>query len=160
MAFVDLLAAICITVNASNGVSMIQLSRDLDCRYKTAFVLAHKLREAMALEVRTGEVLDGHVEVDGAYFGGDVRPENRKKDRKDRRLKENRRDRRCVVVAFRERHGRTLPLVARSGAEGVALARYSGSPARQNVGRRGLALEQAPRGLVVNWPPFRPDTWA
>ena len=50
MAFVDLLAAICITVNASKGVSMIQLSRDLDCQYKTAFVLAHKLREAMASE--------------------------------------------------------------------------------------------------------------
>ena len=55
MAFVDLLAAICITVNASKGLSMLQLSRDLDCQYKTAFVLAHKLREAMALEVQTGE---------------------------------------------------------------------------------------------------------
>jgi len=30
MEFVDLLAAICITVNASKGVSMVQLSRDLD----------------------------------------------------------------------------------------------------------------------------------
>ena len=48
MAFVDLLAAICIIVNAAKGLSMIQLSRDLDCQYKTAFVLAHKLREAMA----------------------------------------------------------------------------------------------------------------
>ena len=67
MAFVDLLAAICITVNASKGVSMIQLSRDLDCQYKTAFVLSHKLREAMASQVQTGEVLNGHVEIDGAY---------------------------------------------------------------------------------------------
>lgn len=89
MDFVDLLAAICILVNASKGVSMIQLSRDLDCQYKTAFVLAHKLREAMAQEVQTGEVLEGHVEIDGAYFGGHIRPENRKEDRKDRRLKEN-----------------------------------------------------------------------
>ncbi|MCB1340336.1 MAG: IS1595 family transposase, partial [Pseudooceanicola sp.] len=80
MAFVDLLAAICIIVNASKGLSMVQLSRDLDCQYKTAFVLAHKLREAMAREVQTGEVLDGHVEIDGAYFGGHVRPENRKED--------------------------------------------------------------------------------
>ena len=56
MAFVDLLAAICITVNAAKGVSMVQLSRDLDCQYKTAFVLANKLREAMALEVHTGEI--------------------------------------------------------------------------------------------------------
>ncbi|MBN2907756.1 MAG: IS1595 family transposase [Rhodobacteraceae bacterium] len=122
MAFVDLLAAICIIVNASKGVSMIQLSRDLDCQYKTAFVLAHKLREAMAQEVHTGEVLGGHVEIDGAYFGGHIRPENRKEDRKDRRLKENRSDRRRVVVAFRERAGRTLPFIGRTEAEGVALA--------------------------------------
>lgn len=122
MAFVDLLAAICIIVNASKGVSMIQLSRDLDCQYKTAFVLAHKLREAMASEVHTGEVLAGHVEVDGAYFGGHVRPENRKEDRKDRRRKENQSGKRRVVIAFRERPGRTVPFVAKAESEGVALA--------------------------------------
>ena len=87
MDFVDLLAAIFILVNASKGVSMVQLSRDLDCQYKTAFVLSHKLREAMAAEVQTGEVLEGHVEIDGAYFGGHIRPANAKVDRVDRRLK-------------------------------------------------------------------------
>ena len=121
MDFVDLLAAICIMVNASKGVSMIQLSRDLDCQYKTAFVLAHKLREAMAQEVQTGVVLDGHVEVDGAYFGGHVRPENAKADRKDRRLKENQTGKRRVVVVMRERTGRVLPFVTRTESEGVAL---------------------------------------
>ncbi|WP_306045920.1 IS1595 family transposase [Nioella sp. MMSF_3534] len=123
MDFVDLLAAICIIVNASKGVSMVQLSRDLDCQYKTAFVLAHKLREAMAREVQTGEVLEGHVEVDGAYFGGHVRPENRKEDRKDRRLKENQTGKRRVVVVLRERKGRTLPFVTKAEAEGVALVK-------------------------------------
>lgn len=121
MAFVDLLAAICITVNAGKGVSMIQLSRDLDCQYKTAFVLAHKLREAMALEIQTGEVLAGHVEIDGAYFGGHIRPENAKADRKDRRLKEHQNGRRRVVVVMRERLGRTLPVVTMAEADGVAL---------------------------------------
>ena len=107
MAFVDLLAAICLTVNAAKGVSMVQLSRDLNCQYKTAFVLAHKLREAMASEVHTGEVLDGHVDVDGAYFGGTIRPENHKADRVDRRLAKHQTGARRVVVAFRERLGRT-----------------------------------------------------
>ena len=111
MAFVDLLAAICITANASKGVSMIQLSRDLDCQYKTAFVLAHKLREAMALEVQTGETLDGHVEIDGAYFGGTIRAQNHKADRVDRRRKESQNGQRRVVVVMRERFGRTLPTV-------------------------------------------------
>ena len=122
MDFVDLLAAICITVNASKGVSMVQLSRDLDCQYKTAFVLAHKLREAMAQEVQTGEVLDGHVEIDGAYFGGHIRPANQKEDRVDRRRAEHQTGKRRVVVALREREGRTLPFVAMSEAEGVVLA--------------------------------------
>lgn len=122
MDFVDLLAAICILVNASKGLSMVQLSRDLDCQYKTAFVLAHKLREAMATEVQTGEVLDGHVEIDGAYFGGHVRPENAKADRKDRRLKENQNGKRRVVIVMRERVGRTLPLVAMHEGEGVTFA--------------------------------------
>lgn len=121
MAFVDLLAAICITVNASKGVSMLQLSRDLDCQYKTAFVLAHKLREAMAAEIQTGEILTGHVEVDGAYFGGHIRPANVKADRVDRRKKEHQNGRRRVVVVMRERLGRTLPTVTLSEAEGVAL---------------------------------------
>lgn len=48
MDFVDLLAAMCLTVNASKRMSMVQLSRDIDCQYKTTFVLAHKLREAIA----------------------------------------------------------------------------------------------------------------
>lgn len=122
MDFVDLLAAICITVNASKGISMVQLSRNLDCQYKTAFVLAHKLREAMAQEVHTGEVLDGHVEIDGAYFGGHVRPANAKADRVDRRLKAHQNGRRRVVVALRERHGRTLPFVTMTEGDGVALA--------------------------------------
>lgn len=121
MAFVDLLAAIIITVNAAKGVSMVQMSRDLDCQYKTAFVLAHKLREAMALEVHTGEILTGHVEVDGAYFGGHIRPANVKADRVDRRKKEQQNGRRHVVVVMRERLGSALPIVTMSEAEGVAL---------------------------------------
>ena len=121
MDFVDLLAAICLVVNAAKGISMIQLSRDLGCQYKTAFVLAHKLREAIAQEVQTGEVLQGHVEVDGAYFGGHIRPENHKRDRKDRRLKEHQTGKRRVVVALRERVGRVLPFVTTSEAQGVAL---------------------------------------
>ncbi|APH73443.1 IS1595 family transposase [Aquibium oceanicum] len=122
MAFTDLLAAICIFVNAAKGLSALQLSRDIDCQYKTAFVLAHKLREALAAET-AGMDLSGEVEIDGAHFGGHVRPENRKEDRKDRRVKENQSDRRRVVVALRQRGGRTLSFVRHSEAEGVEIAR-------------------------------------
>jgi len=97
LAFRDILLAIAIFVNAVKGISALQLCRDLNVQYKTAFVMAHKLREAMALE-QQGAILSGEVEVDGAYFGGYVRPENRKEDRKDRRLRENQTGKRRVVV--------------------------------------------------------------
>lgn len=122
MAFADLLAAICIFVNAAKGLSALQLSRDLCVQYKTAWVLAHKLREALSAETAT-EMLEGEVEIDGAYFGGHVRPENRKEDRIDRRELANKSDRRRVVVALRERGGRTLTFIRHREAEGVQIAR-------------------------------------
>jgi transposase-like protein len=119
MAYVDLVAAIVILVNGAKGVSALQLARDLDCQHKTAFVLAHKLREAMASEI-AGETLGGTVEVDGAYFGGHVRPANLKADRVDRRKLENQTGKRRVVVIARERNGRTKTTVTKSEADGVA----------------------------------------
>jgi transposase-like protein len=113
----DYLAAIVIVCNEVKGKAALALSRDLDVQYKTAFVMAHKIREAMGVEVR-GMHLGGagrHVEVDGAYFGGSVRPANRKEDRTDRRLAENQSGKRQVVVVVRERAlagtslGGTLP---------------------------------------------------
>jgi transposase-like protein len=118
----DYLLAIAIFVNGAKGVSALQLSRDLDVQYKTAFVLAHKLREAMALEHK-GKVLRGHVEIDGAYFGGHVKPANRKADRVDRRLAEHQTGKRRCVVAMRERGGRTLPFVVISEDQAVPYIR-------------------------------------
>ena len=46
------LAAIAIFVNEVKGKSALALSRDLGTQYKTAYVLAHKIREAMAFELR------------------------------------------------------------------------------------------------------------
>ena len=43
------LMAIAIFANEVKGKSMLALSRDLGTQYKTAFVLAHKIREAMAV---------------------------------------------------------------------------------------------------------------
>ncbi len=122
MDFTDLLAAICIIANAAKGVSAIQLSRDVGCQYKTAFVLAHKIREALADETENAK-LSGTVEIDGAYFGGHVRPANEEKNRVDRRLKRHQTGKRRVVVALRQRSGRTLSFVRKSEAEGVEIAR-------------------------------------
>src|SRR5579872_2234040 len=110
------LAAIAIFCNEVKGKSALALSRDLGVQYKTAFVLAHKLREAMASEMK-GRMMGGVgrvVETDGAYFGGYVKPANLRENRRDRRLSENQSGKRRVVVVVRERDGRTLPAVFKS----------------------------------------------
>jgi transposase-like protein len=78
------LLAIAIFVNSAKGHSALQLSRDLNIQYRSAFVLLHKLRDMISREVNK-ITLSGRVEVDGAYFGGYVKPANYKKNRIDRR---------------------------------------------------------------------------
>jgi transposase-like protein len=121
----DYLAAICIFVNAVKGVSALQLGRDLDVQYKTAYVMAHKIREAIGSVQNHGE-LSGVVEIDGAYVGGHVRQENIKADRIDRRL-EVPAKRQSVVVA-RERGGRTLVTVVAKEADGAPFVRQHVKP--------------------------------
>jgi hypothetical protein len=92
------------------------LSRDLCVSYKCAFVLLHKLREAMAEELR-GRVIGGEgkvAEIDGGYFGGYVKPANFVEQRRDRRLPRNQSGKRKVVVVVRQRGGNTLPAVFRT----------------------------------------------
>jgi transposase-like protein len=116
------LAAIAIFCNEVKGKSMLALSRDLGTSYKTAFVLAHKLREAMAEELR-GRTVGGEgktAEVDGGYFGGYVKPANHKENRRDRRLARNQNGKRKVVVIVRERGGNTVPAVFRNEVDALS----------------------------------------
>lgn len=115
------LLATVVFCNEVKGHSMLAFCRELDVQYKTAFVLAHKLREAMASSIKALRIGgEGRTaEIDGAYFGGHVRPQNLAADRIDRRLAENQSGQRQVVVAMRERGGRTLTQVF--GAEEEAL---------------------------------------
>jgi transposase-like protein len=120
LAIRDYLMAIAIFANAAKGISTLQLGRDLDVSYKTAFVLAHKLREAMAADQARYRPR-GEVEIDGAHFGGKIRQENHKADRKDRRLAEHQTGKRKVVVVMRERQGRSLPFVVKAEDEGAPI---------------------------------------
>ena len=69
---------IAIFVNGVKGTSALQISRDLNINPKSSFVLLHKLREATGLQVHSPDSpeLSGEVQVDGAYFGGHVKPAN------------------------------------------------------------------------------------
>jgi transposase-like protein len=124
------LAAIAIFCNEVKGKSGLALSRDLGISYKTAFVLLHKFREAMAGELK-GRMIGGEgkvAEVDGGYFGGYVKPANLKENRVDRRLLRNQNGKRKVVVIIRERGGNSVPAVFTSESHAGAFIRSRVEP--------------------------------
>ena len=137
----DILSAIAIFANGAKGHSALQLSRDLDVQYKTAFVMAHKIREAMASE-DAGAKVSGEVEIDGMYAGGYVKPGNRVQDRRDRRLIANQNGKRVVVLAARERNGKTITLVAKSEHEGVPAIESRIAPGSTVIADEASAWDQ------------------
>lgn len=119
----EYLAAIALFVNGVKGISSLQLSRDLDINPKSAFVMLHKLREAMEAEQR-GVTLSGTVEIDGAFFIRRPPQANKIADRPDRRsIEERDPSRRQVVVIARERNGRTITMVGNRESDGVPMFR-------------------------------------
>jgi transposase-like protein len=114
----DYLLAIAIFANGAKGHSALQLSRDLNCQYKTAFVLSHKIREAIEAEQRKSD-FNGESEVDGAYFGR-TRPENESAQRFDRRAAASKRQ---VVAVLRQRKGRTLAFVVGKESDAIPVIR-------------------------------------
>ena len=119
------LAAIALYSNCAKGMSALQMSRDLDVQYKTAFVLMHKMRESLG---EPPQQLEGEVEIDGAYFNGHVRPQNERRNRVDRRLKKNQDPDKRVIMVARQRSedgtgaAETVVAVAKSENEKSALA--------------------------------------
>jgi len=129
------LAAVAIFVNEVKGKSALALSRDLDCQYKSAFVLAHKMREAMAFELK-GMHIGGEgetVEIDGGYFGGYIKPSNYKENRRDRRLTKNQNGKRSVVVVARERGGRSIVSVFKAEVDSLGFIINRVNPASKLV---------------------------
>jgi transposase-like protein len=83
--------AIALLVDAKKSMSALQLSRHLACNYRTAWYLAHRIREAMV--DGEGPKFEGIVEVDETYIGGKQRGHKSKLKNKD------------VVIGIRERGG-------------------------------------------------------
>lgn len=55
---------------AKNNVSALELMRQIGVSYRTAWLLKHKIMEAMRLREQDRE-LDGRVEIDDAFLGGE-----------------------------------------------------------------------------------------
>ena len=88
---------------ARKGVSALQLSKELDISYRSAWFMAHRLREACAA---TGELLSGMVEVDETYIGGLERNKHDSKKLKAGRGAVGK----TPVIGLRQRNGRTITM--------------------------------------------------
>jgi transposase-like protein len=84
--------AVALMVDAKKGMSALQLQRHLGVNYRTAWYLAHRIREAM--DEPDGLKLTGTVEIDETYIGGKQRGHKSKLKNKD------------VVLGMRQRGGK------------------------------------------------------
>lgn len=102
------LLAIALFTNAAKSISALQLSRDLNVQYKTAWVLTHKIRESLMLN-KDEEKLSGICEIDGVYVGNYIRPANNIENRIDRRkaYKPNKR----TIISIRQRADASDPVI-------------------------------------------------
>ncbi len=96
---------------AKKGMSACQIQRTVGMSYKTAWYLCHRIRYAMAQTDKP--MLDGKVEMDVTYVGGQMRGKGHiaKNDNKE------------VVVGIRKRNG-DLRFFHASDAKGGTLAQY------------------------------------
>ncbi len=72
--------ATALIVNAKKSISALQMQRDLEVAYRTAWFLNHRIREAME---SPGGLFGGEVELDATYHGGryDVRRHRERRDK-------------------------------------------------------------------------------
>ncbi len=63
------LLGIYLLTQSKNGISALEMSRQLGICYNSAWLLKHKLMQAM-LEREQGRLLDGVIQMDDAYWGG------------------------------------------------------------------------------------------
>src|SRR4029450_12104160 len=64
-------AAIYHLTQSKNGISTVELGRRLGVKRQTAWLMKHKLMRAMAAREAHKPKLEGRVEVDDAYLGGE-----------------------------------------------------------------------------------------
>lgn len=68
--------AVSIITDAKKGLSALQLQRNINVSYPTAFAMYHKIRELMSFENKNIKELKNVVEMDETYVGGKPRKMN------------------------------------------------------------------------------------
>jgi transposase-like protein len=96
----DILAAMIVLMNGAENRSVLQLSRDLDVQYRTAWALAHKIRETMY----AGKIAHGAItefELPRECFDKESKPGNSKKTRRQRCDAQHQEDLRPIPTTVR-----------------------------------------------------------
>jgi len=101
------LYAMYLLVTARKGISSLQLGKEIGITQKSAWFVLHRLREACGTEL---EKLQGIVEADEAYFGG----EENNRHMYDRINKPRQRSEKAAVLGLRQRGGYTVAKVTDS----------------------------------------------
>lgn len=107
------LYAMYLLVTARKGISSLQLGKEIGITQKSAWFVLHRLREACGTRL---ELLQGTVEVDETFFGG----EESNRHMYDRIHKPRERTEKTIVVGMRQRGGNTVAKVVASTG-GLAL---------------------------------------
>lgn len=108
--FKKIMAAVLLYADGHLGKAALQLRRDLRCNHKTAWTLAHRLREPMT-HYCTSRRLSGEVEMDATVIGGKVRPANVKADRKGQPRRNRAKETYISVARERGPGGRVVPFL-------------------------------------------------
>jgi transposase-like protein len=158
-------AAVYQLTQSKGGISSIELARRLGVRQPTAWLVKHKLMRAMAAREAAKPKLEGRVEVDDAYLGGERQGGKRGRgaagktpivaavettaERKPRRL------RLTVVKGFRKREVEKL---AKAAIEPGATVVSDGLSCWPAVGKAGCSHRPMATGAgkkAATWTPFK-----
>jgi len=110
------LYAMYLLVTARKGISSMQLAKEIGITQKSAWFVLHRLREACGTQL---EMLQGVVEVDETYFGG----EENNRHMYDRIHKPRQRSEKSAVIGIRQRDGHVVAKMTDS-IGGLALRKF------------------------------------
>ncbi|HEV2561556.1 MAG TPA: IS1595 family transposase [Rhizomicrobium sp.] len=82
MSFRKILMAVALFIQFPKGTAALQIHSLVQCDYRVALVLTHKLREAMIRDMDSDtRPFEGEVEADTCWIGGHIRPKNLREEK-------------------------------------------------------------------------------
>lgn len=95
--------AIHFMMNDKKGISALQLQREIDVTYKTAWRMLKQIRSAMG-NTENEKIFTAIVEIDETYVGGKPRKQAKEKSDKDDKNKRGRGTSKTPVIGLKERN--------------------------------------------------------